>query len=229
MSFFNFINYNNFEFPVFNWNNFLLPSYWNTNFNQSLFQFQFQQPEFNYWNCNIDTFTLTSAKQTPTQITTPKAPTTATKPKTLSSTKNIQWWVNLGYNKQKGKELMNFMRPKATGFNGNCVGVVRQAINHVYYNGAKHYTQFGKACNVGRDFLSTDSNFKKVTGVDLASINVKDIPEGVIIIYGPGYSKKHPTCGHGEISDGNGKGYSDGITHIKNEGNRTIKELWVPV
>ena len=146
-----------------------------------------------------------------------------------SSLKNIQWWKNLGYNPQKGRELMNYMRGHVTDFGGNCVGVVREAINRVYYGGSRHYARFGKACNVGRDFLSSDRHFRKVTGVNLASINPKDIPEGVIIIYGPGYSRKHPTCGHGEISNGNGRGYSDGITHIKNSGSQVIKELWIPV
>ncbi|MCM1339996.1 MAG: hypothetical protein NC191_10030 [Muribaculaceae bacterium] len=147
----------------------------------------------------------------------------------ISSVKNIQWWKDLGYNPQRARQLMNYMRGHATGFKGNCVGVVRQAINKVYYGGATHYARFGKACNVGRDFLSKDKHFKKVAGVNLAKINPKDIPEGVIIIYGPGYSRKHPECGHGEISNGSGRGYSDGITHIKNSGRQTIKELWIPV
>lgn len=146
-----------------------------------------------------------------------------------SDVKNIQWWKSLGYNPQKGKELMNYMRGHVTGFKGNCVGVVREGINHVYYGGQEHYKRFRKACNVGKEFLSTDKNFRKVTGLNLANLDPKDIPEGVIIIYGPGYSRKHPECGHGEVSNGQGRGYSDGITYIKNSGKQKIQELWIPV
>ncbi len=197
---------------------------WSTNF---FFNFDtpFFQNNFNNFDfsLNMDKFSLSSTSASsvkPVQ----KTPSTSSP----SSVKNIKWWLDKGYNPDKGKALLDYARPRATGFRGECVGYVRKAINNVYYNGNTHYKQFGKACNVGRDFLTSDRHFKKITGVELANINPKDIPEGVFIIYGPGYSKKHPTCGHGELSDGNGRGYSDGITNIKNAGHQKIQELWIP-
>lgn len=212
---------NLYQVSAFNSLNYLLKNPFNYQLNNYLNTFSFNNSNNRYV---APTFSFTEKVQS-----TPKTNTEKPSGTVAANPKDIQWWKNLGYNAQKGKELMNYMSQHVTGFTGNCVGVVREAINKVYYGGNKHYKSFGKACNVGRDFLSTDKHFKKVTGIELANIDPKDIPEGVVIIYGPGYSQKHPTCGHGEISNGNGKGYSDGISHIRNSGNRMIQELWIPV
>lgn len=143
-----------------------------------------------------------------------------------SDPSDISWWVAQGFDVEKGKALSDWMVNRVNGlkekFTGNCVGIVREGINAIFYNGETHYTRFGKACNVGRDFLSSDSNFKKISP---EGISPSDIPAGAIIIYGPGYSTKNPTCGHGEVSNGQGRGYSDGVTRIKSN----IQEIWIPV
>lgn len=236
MSFINYFdttNYINFDFPQIQWNS--LPMFnnfdciWNNFFNNS---FSFNQPSLN-WNC--DTFTSTIPKTASTEKTTP----TST-PSRLSSTKNIQWWIDKGYNPQKGQKLcaatkrhldsnpiMSNGKRKITG---QCVGFVRKGINDAFYNGTTHYTQFGKAYLCGEQYLSKDKNFKKLTGIDMAQINPADIPEGAVVLYNPGYSNgKGSYCGHGEVSNGNGKGYSDVLTNLRNSGNKTIREIWLPV
>lgn len=240
MNFINFVNFNSFinmEFPSFNWDSFPVASLWNQNYNQPLFQFQ--QTEFS-WNCNMDTFTLSSPKKTSlSQKSERIAP--LPNPTRLSSTKNLQWWIAKGYNPTKGKKLCAatkqhldanpIMSNGKRKVRGQCVGYVRKGINDAFYGGSEHYSNFGKAYLCGEKYLSQDKNFKKLTGVNLAQINPADIPEGAVVIYNPGYtnSKLGKICGHGEVSNGNGQGYSDCLTRLKNSGRQSIREIWLPV
>ena len=145
--------------------------------------------------------------------------------------KNLSWWISQGYNEEKGKQLaasgMKYCKiAKQNGVKGNCVGEVRKAINEVCYNGQTHYKRFGKAYQIGDIFLSNDKNFKKI---DVSGMNLspKDIPAGVIVLYGPGYSNgKGSYCGHGELSGGDGLGYSDCVTHLLK---KKPTEIWIPV
>ncbi len=214
--------------PMFNnfnciWNNSFTPLFNNTNY-------FFNQPSFN-WNC--DTFTSTISKSSTVKET------TNTTSASLSSTKNIQWWIDKGYNPQKGQKLCAatkkhldsnpIMSNGKRKISGECVGFVRKGINDAFYNGSEHYARFGKAYLCGEQYLSKDKNFKKLTGVDMSKINPADIPEGAVVLYNPGYSSgKGSYCGHGEVSNGNGKGYSDVLTNLKNSGNKTIREIWLP-
>ena len=115
---------------------------------------------------------------------------------------------------------------KRNGVNGNCVGEVRKAINDVYYGGDLHYEKFNRACNVGKEFLSKDKHFKKIN-VQGLKLNPKDVPAGVIVLYGPGYSNGPLSyCGHGEFSDGNGHGLSDCKTQLLK---KEPIEIWIPI
>ena len=156
-------------------------------------------------------------------------------------TDDIQWWLDQGYDPEKGKRLCEATKRhldsnpiQANGkraVRGQCVGYVRKGINDAFYDGNLHYTTFGKAHLCGETYLSKDPNFKKITGINMADINPGTIPEGAIVLYYPGYSNSAASqvCGHGEVSNGQGKGYSDCLTFLKNNNKQRIKEIWIPV
>ena len=152
--------------------------------------------------------------------------------KTKYGKKDLAFWKNLGYNEEKGKTLLEkAKRSQYRGKKHECVAVVREAINDTYYNGQLHYQRFGKACNIGDEFLCHDSNFKKVIPDWNATAN--DFPPGAIIVYygdngsGNGYVRGDAR-GHGELAygDGSGKGLSNYDLAIKPD---KIKEVWIPV
>ncbi len=146
---------------------------------------------------------------------------------------NKEWWQKLGYNESKGQALLqNGKRwsdlAQSQGVKAQCGGYVRRALNDTY---GTNFTRFGKACNTGDDYLSKMPQLKKI---DVSGLNLKptDIPPGAIVIYPPGYSNgAGKTCGHIEISDGNGAGYSDVKTHLLSNWGRERKpqEIWIPV
>lgn len=153
-----------------------------------------------------------------------------------NSVVNLSWWKAQGYNEEKGKELAANTKKhsdalKAQGITAQCGRGVRLGINDTYYNGSLHYERFGQARLTGDVTLSNDSNFKKI---DIQGLNLskEDIPAGAIVIYDSGYSNgKYSYCGHIEVADGNGHGYSDFTsTLLQNRGVRKEpKEIWIPV
>lgn len=231
--------YNNLSTPIFNFNQ------------QNNFFNNWQQPTFSTPNWasfgNFDTFSLSSPSISSNSANKIKETSklsgsgTIEQPKYMSSTRNLQWWIDRGYNQDKGKKLCTAVKRHLDGnpkmangkrkVRGQCVGFVRRGINDAFYGGAEQYTSFGKAHLCGEQYLSKDKNFKKLTGVDMSQINPADIPEGVVVLYYPGYSNSAASqvCGHGEVSNGNGKGYSDCLTFLKNKGKQRIKEIWLPV
>ena len=215
--------------------------------NSKNYSFSYQQPVFINmpgWNTyNFDTV-IFSQKSINTSTKVLLNPTTSKtnvdNSKLLSSTKNLQWWIDKGYNPEKGEKLCNAVKrhldanPIQTNgkraIRGQCVGFVRKGINDAFYNGKMHYSSFGKAYLCGQEYLKNDSNFKQLTGVDMSQINPSDIPKGAIVLYARGYSNSAASqrCGHGEVSNGNGKGYSDCLTNLKNNDKQRIIEIWLP-
>lgn len=167
--------------------------------------------------------------------------------------KNLQWWKDLGYNEENGLALARNVKKRsdelhAAGVKSQCAMGVRGGINDTYYNGSdvklktyydngklkakyegtQHYKGFGKAKDVGDNFLSKDMHFKKIdiSGMELSA---DDIPAGVTVIYEDYSGNK---CGHIEVSGGNGHGYSDftSTSLFRNNGkDRKPKEIWIPV
>lgn len=196
----------------------------------------------------VDTFERSATTQTRQTTSTHKThktssktsskTTKATASETINNKKivNLDWWKAQGYNEEKGKALAintkkrsNSLR--AQGISGQCSRGVREGINDAFYSGKPHYSSFGQARLTGEKYLSKDQNFKKidVSGIKLTKNN---IPAGVVLIYGPGYSNsKINHCGHIETSDGNGHGYSDVTTTLlQNWGrHREPIEVWIPV
>lgn len=144
------------------------------------------------------------------------------------------------------------------GYTDQCGGGVREGIYLTYGNeeysdsgeirrGLNRYSKkaFGKARNTGDERLSHDICFRKFNWEQAGfvdedgncTLTKEMIPAGAIVIYDGGYSfndAKKPAeqqCGHIEVSDGNGHGYSDlTTTLLSNHGRRRApKEIWIPV
>lgn len=150
-----------------------------------------------------------------------------------SKVKNLSWWKSLGYNEEKGKRLSKECKKwskyaESHKIKGECVGYVRRGINDAFYGGKQHYKRFGKAWACGDQYLSGDSNFKKINITGL-HFNPEDVPAGVFVLY-KNYSSN--PCGHGEVSDGNGHGDSDYTSNRLFQCNGKRKEpyqIWIPV
>lgn len=164
--------------------------------------------------------------------TTVQSNSPATYTNTQYGSKDLNFWKNLGYNPERGQQMVNYIKSETRGKNvsGQCGQVVRHAINSTYYGGAMHYEQFNKACNTGDEFLSKDGNFKKY--VPTGEISAADIPPGAIIIYRgdtgdgkKGYVKNDPR-GHIAVAVGDGEhDESNRYAKIRTE---CIKEIWLP-
>lgn len=108
------------------------------------------------------------------------------------------------YNAQAGKRLANYALSHAKGSSGNCARYVKTAIAKT---GLGAY-QSGHGYQVA-SILRNNSNFKEISP---NSVNVKDLPAGCVIVFNrnsQGYDKNY---GHVEITTGDGRGVSDGIT-----------------
>ena len=122
----------------------------------------------------------------------------------LGQNQNASLWKRLGYSAKKGWELAKKAVSGAVGFIGKCARYVKNAISKA---GLGKY-EYGNACDMV-SIMRRNKNFKEINpnGVDL-----KKLPAGCVLVYGKGvagYSKKY---GHTEITTGNGKAVSDGVT-----------------
>lgn len=122
----------------------------------------------------------------------------------LGQNQNASLWKKIGYSAKKGFALAKSAVSSAIGFVGKCAKYVKNAIART---GLGKY-EYGNACDMV-SIMRKNKNFKEINpnGVDL-----KKLPAGCVLVYGKGvagYSKKY---GHTEITTGNGKAVSDGVT-----------------
>lgn len=136
--------------------------------------------------------------------------------KVNTTNQNMSFWERLGYNAKAGINLAQKALNNAVGFTGYCARYVKNAI---VKSGLGKY-ESGNACDMTQ-ILARNKNFKKISpnGVDLNSL-----PAGCILVYDHGVSGADRTYGHTEITDGNGRGISDGIRKI-----RKPSAIFVPV
>ncbi|MBD5401234.1 hypothetical protein HDR58_00315 [bacterium] len=121
------------------------------------------------------------------------------------NTKDISVWKKLGYNAQKGMQLAKNALNSAVGFTGYCARYVKNAIAKT---GLGNY-QAGDAYQM-ISIMRKNKNFKEINP---NTVNVNNLPAGCVLVFdrgAQGYSGKY---GHTEITDGNGRGISDGITN----------------
>ena len=108
------------------------------------------------------------------------------------------------YNSSAGEKLTRYALSHATKSSGQCARFVKKAIENT---GLGRY-ESGHAYQMP-SILRSNPHVKEVSP---SSVNVKDLPAGYIIILDRGmydYSNKY---GHVEITTGDGRGVSDGIT-----------------
>ena len=114
-----------------------------------------------------------------------------------------------GYNSEKGKKLADIAKRNSTDWTGFCATYVKTAIEQA---GLGEY-KLGHAYKMTK-ILRKNPNFKEISP---DNVNLKNLPEGCVLVYGKGtegYSKKY---GHTEITfidekTGVTKAASDGIT-----------------
>ena len=109
------------------------------------------------------------------------------------------------YNANAGERLARYaLSHKARSFTGNCAKYVKNAIQACglgAYKSGHGYQMAG--------ILRKNSHFKEISP---NSVNVKDLPAGCIIVFDRGMYKYSDDYGHVEITTGDGRGVSDGVT-----------------
>lgn len=119
------------------------------------------------------------------------------------------------YCAEKGKRLAQAaLNGSPRKFLSKCAKYVKNAIARA---GLGSYRS-GNGCDIA-DVYKSNGNFKEISaeGVDL-----KKLPAGCILCYGRGVSGYNSQYGHTEITLGNGKAVSDGVTRNIRPGARIL-------
>ena len=112
-------------------------------------------------------------------------------------------WSRYGYNAAAGQRLASVAKNNSVGFTGYCARYVKTAIRDA---GLGKY-EYGHAYQMD-DILRRNNNFREIP----ANTDVKSLPAGCVIVFNQGSKGYSSSYGHIEITDGNGRGISDGIT-----------------
>lgn len=142
-------------------------------------------------------FSYSSKKSTPT------APT-SNGVSVVGKNQNASLWEKLGYCASAGMKLANDVLKHATGFIKKCATYVKNAIARV---GLGKYVS-GHAYQM----VSIMRNNKKFKEISPKGVNLKTLPAGCVLVYGKGVGGYSSTYGHTEITTGDGRAVSDGIT-----------------
>lgn len=192
MDFNNFLNFN--MFNAFGTNSFFVPNFGGVN-NSSLFN-NLNIPQFNF------NFNFTSVFDTGNLSSGQKSFAGITDTCTFSNKKKFSF---ANYNAVAGERLARTALKNAPGaWTGYCARHVKKAIAES--NLGKYTT--GHAYQMA-EVLRNNKNFKEISPIEY---NVKDLPAGCVLVYdrgSEGYSKKY---GHTEITTGDKRAVSDGIT-----------------
>lgn len=113
-------------------------------------------------------------------------------------------WRSLGYNAAAGSRLANYAMNHRAGFTGYCAKYVKNAIAAT---GLGRYER-GHAYQMA-SILRRNKNFREISP---NSVNVNNLPAGCILVYGRGVSGYSSQYGHVEITTGDGRAVSDGVT-----------------
>lgn len=121
------------------------------------------------------------------------------------------------YCEQSGKKLAEIALKNSTGFNNMCATKVKNAIKEAnlgeYETGDAHMTN---------EILAKNPNFKEIP---TEGVNLKELPAGCILVYEKGVAGYSKEYGHVEITTGDGRGVSDGITNNL----RQPSSIFIPV
>jgi hypothetical protein len=116
---------------------------------------------------------------------------------------NASTWSRYGYDASAGARLASVARNNSVGFTGYCARYVKDAICDA---GLGKY-EYGHAYQMD-DILRRNPNFREIP----ASTDVKSLPAGCVLVFNQGSKGYSSEYGHTEITDGRGRGISDGIT-----------------
>lgn len=224
-----------FNYPSYNMGNFMpytsidalqTPSFGNlTQFNSTTMP-NFTTPSFNstgnLWNqagmnftpsLNFDTF---SASVSSSKVTLAKGiPSNynATLGKKLAN-KALH---NANYTLNKQTKQITSKKKNQSSFTSNCASYVKIALRDT---GLSEYkTGHGYQLT---SILKDNKNFKQISP---NSVNVNDLPAGCVLVYAKGTQGYSSEYGHTEITTGDGRGVSDGITKTL----KTPTAIFVPV
>jgi len=117
---------------------------------------------------------------------------------------NASLWKRMGYCANAGLKLAKTAINRAVGFIGSCAKYVKNAIAKC---GLGKY-QSGHAYNM----VNIMRNNKKFKEISPKGVNLKTLPAGCVLVYGKGVGGYSSKYGHTEITTGDGRAVSDGIT-----------------
>jgi len=131
---------------------------------------------------------------------------------------NSSFWSKIGYSASSGLRLARTALSRSVGFIGYCARFVKNAI---------------ASCGLG-SYVSGDAhemirilrNNKKFKEIPAYGVNPRTLPPGCVLVYGRGVSGYSSRYGHTEITTGDGRAVSDGIT---NNIRGNITAIFVPV
>lgn len=168
--------------------------------------FSYNNPYYSSESFNYPTTTATTTHNDDFLTVTKKRKKKKKKTEDVNiNTKDISAWEKIGYSAKKGVQLAKNALSNAVGFTGYCAKFVKNAICK---SNLGEY-EYGNACDMTA-IMRRNKNFKEINP---NTVDVNNLPAGCVLVYDKGvrgYSKKY---GHTEITDGNGRGISDGISH----------------
>lgn len=109
-----------------------------------------------------------------------------------------------GYNASKGERLASVALNNSVGWTGYCAAYVKRAIQSANLG----LYQYGHAYQMP-SILKNNSNFKEISP---DNIDISKLPAGCILVYDKGTEGYSKNYGHTEITTGDGRAVSDGIT-----------------
>ena len=109
------------------------------------------------------------------------------------------------YNKTNGSKLAQIARERATGFKEQCAKYVSDALEAAGLSNGKRGHGYQMA-----EILRTNDHFKEINVND---VDWKNLPGGCILTYDKGAQGYNNEYGHVEITIGDGKAVSDGVTN----------------
>lgn len=153
----------------------------------------------------------------------PKAQNTPNKSKTSTSKKksnNAPENLSLsGYSERLGERLANTaLSLRASNFTGWCAKYVKNAIQTAGLGS----WQPGHAYELS-NILRNNRNFKEISP---SSVDVSELPAGCVLVYDKGKEGYSSAYGHTEITTGDGRAVSDGVT---NNLHKTPSAIFMPV
>ncbi len=205
----NFSGFNNFFSPQlpfmnFSWNNIPVFNFnwgWNnTSFNLSNFNIWDNIPTFNSWNNTNSNINWSSNFDIGDTFTRTTYTTNSVK-----NNNNSYKAINLdGYNSAAGNKLAKYALNHSVGFTQYCSRYVNNALENTGLSNGQRGNGYQMA-----GILRKNPNFKEIS----TNVDYKNLPAGCILVYNRGAQGYSSTYGHVEITTGDGRGVSDGITN----------------